>query len=692
MRDLLFEIGMEEIPASFLQPALAYLQNSFSEKASELKIGFGSLTVMGTPRRLTLIVKDVAEEQEDIVEELLGPSKNAAFDASGKATKAAEGFAKSKGAEVGDLQVVSTPKGEYLMLIRQQKGVATSTLLPDLLHGLILGFSFPKSMRWGNNRHAFARPIQWLLAMLGSEVINFSHEGIEASNMSSGHRFLAKEPFLIESAESYERQLADHFVIVDPGKRREKVISEIQLAVAQSQELREGHVAIDEGLVDTVTNLVEMPYGICGVFDQKFLQLPAEVLITSMREHQKYFPVVNSSGQLLAGFVAVNNTKVNDPAITRKGHQRVLRARLEDALFFFKGDRENKLEEGTARLDGIIFQAKLGTMLEKKDRLVKLVKILADKIDSSLADEGCRAAFLCKADLLSSMVGEFPTLQGIMGASYALHDGETEGVAKAIMEHYMPKRAGAEIPTTDLGALLALADRFDTLAGCFGIGQIPSGTADPFGLRRISLAIIHIIIGKGYSLSLHEIVHKALALYGNKVDGSNATVAAVINFIKGRFANDCSSSRGMAAEAVDAAVSMQFDDVKDCLQRIQAIQEFYKEPAFKVLAASYKRVKNIIKDNAETAVDVSLFEQQSENDLYRLFLQVREEMDGCIADKEYSKALEVMLKMKEPVDAFFDGVMVMAENPAIRQNRLNLLTALGVLILKIGDISLLQES
>ena len=691
MRDLLFEIGMEEIPASFLEPALTQMHNRFAEKAAELKISHGPLQTMGTPRRLTLIAGDVAEQQQDITEELLGPSKNAAFDGDGNATRAALGFAKSKGAEVSDLQVVDTPKGEYLMLVRKQRGVATAALLPELLHGLLVDLSFPKSMRWGSNHQAFARPIQWLTALFGDEVIRFDHEGITSSNSSRGHRFLANERFVIGAADNYEKQLAERSVLVNPATRRSRVLTEIKQAVAGAAELPGGRVAIDEGLVDVVTNLVEMPYGICGVFDEKFLQLPADVLITSMREHQKYFPVTNAQGTLLPGFVAVNNTKVNDTAITRKGHQRVLRARLEDALFFFNSDRQIRLEERTKSLHGIIFQAKLGTMLEKQDRLIKLVRTLAEKINPALADDGCRAALLCKADLLSNMVGEFPSLQGIMGGAYALHDGEKPEVATAITEHYMPKRAGAEIPSTDTGALLALADRFDTLAGCFGIGQVPSGNTDPFGLRRISLAILHIIEGKGYTLSLRELVHKALALYGSKVAGGNDTVAAVINFIKGRFANDC-ISRGLEATAVDAAVSVNFDDINDCLLRIRAILQIRKEPAFNVLAASYKRVRNIVKDNRETVVNTLLFEQETENRLYDLFLEVRTEMEKYIADKEYARALTVMLKMKEPVDAFFDGVMVMADDPAVRQNRLNLLTALGELILQIGDISVLQEN
>jgi glycyl-tRNA synthetase beta chain len=691
MRDLLFEIGTEEIPAGYLEPAYSQLETRFARKAAELNIDHGTVSVMGTPRRLALIVRDVVEKQKDILEELLGPSKKAAFDGDGKMTKAAIGFAKSKGADVSELKVVETPRGEYLMLVREVKGDDTLHLLPGLLHSLILELSFPKSMRWGSNQHTFARPIQWLVALFGQEIVSICHEDIVSGNLTYGHRFLAKEQFAIQSASTYEEQLLEKHVLVDPRKRRGEVVTAIKQAVAESADLPGGRVAIDEDLVDTVNNLVERPFGVCGVFDKKFLQLPAEVLITSMREHQKYFPVVNEKDELLPGFVAVNNTRVNDTNKTRKGHQRVLRARLEDALFFFNSDRVTPLENRIAKLQGIIFQAKLGTMLEKNERLVKLVRILAEKVDPSLIEDGCRAALLCKTDLLSDMVGEFPSLQGIMGGAYALHDGEKPSVATAIKEHYMPKRAGTDIPSSDIGALLGLADRFDTLAGCFGIGQVPTGTADPFGLRRISLAILHIIEGKNYTISLREIVHKALALYGDKVDGSSETVEAVVNFIKGRFSNDC-ISRGFAAEAVDAAVSVNFDNVNDCLQRIDAILKISLEPAFKVLAASYKRVRNIIKDNPQVSVSPSLFEHKAEEELYALFLEVRGEMEQRIAAKDYLMALKAMLKMKEPVDTFFNEVMVMAEDTAVRQNRLNLLTALGDLILQIGDISKLQEN
>ncbi len=691
MRDLLFEIGTEEIPAGFLEPALTQLETRFVRKAAELKIDHGAVSVLGTPRRLALIVRDVAEKQQDICEELLGPSKKAAFDADGKMTKAAVGFARSKGVEVDALTVVDTPKGEYLMLRREVQGDDTQRLLPELLQSIILELSFPKSMRWGSNQHTFARPIQWIAALFGAEILPIQHEGIVSANLTRGHRFLAKEQFAIESAATYEAQLAEKFVLVDPAKRRAAVVAAIKQAVGESTELAGGRVAIDEELVDTVNNLVETPFGVCGSFDAKFLQLPAEVLITSMRVNQKYFPVVNEQEELLPGFVAVNNTRVNDTAITRRGHQRVLRARLEDALFFFDGDRQTRLENRIDKLQGIIFQAKLGTMLEKNERIVKLVRILAEKVDPSLIEDGCRAALLCKTDLLSDMVGEFPSLQGIMGGAYALHDGEKPSVATAIKEHYMPQRAESEIPSSDMGALVALADRFDTLAGCFGIGQVPTGTADPFGLRRISLAILHIIEQKNYTISLREIVHKALALYGGKVAGGKETVEAVLQFIQGRFSNDC-ISRGLAAEAVDAAVSVHFDYVNECLQRIEAIVKISREPAFKILAASYKRIRNIIKDNQQTSVSLDLFAQKAEGNLYALFLDVSKEMAQHIALSDYTKALEAMLQMKGPVDTFFDEVMVMAEDPAIRQNRLNMLTALGDLILQIGDISKLQEN
>ncbi len=691
MSELLFEIGTEELPAGFQKPALSQLKENFIRLAGELKLSHGTVVTMGTPRRLALLVDDIAESQLDSREKVMGPSKQAGFDADGKPTKAAIGFARSRGANVNDLQVIDTEKGEYLMLVQETQGVALSELLPDLLSDLMQGFSFPKSMRWGSCAATFARPVQWLVALHNGSVVPFSYEGMAASNMSRGHRFMANKDVELESVASYEEVLACCFVEADPAKRRAAVITEIEKAVAATLDSATTKVAVDEALVDTVCNLVEKPFGVCGSFDEKFLELPDEALITSMREHQKYFPVVDTENRLMPNFVAVNNTDVKDIALTRTGHERVLRARLEDAFFFFAGDKKLKLEDRLDALTGIIFQSKLGTMLEKTDRIVKLTGLLAEKFAPDAVEEACRAARLCKTDLLTDMVGEFPSLQGNMGRAYALNDGERPDVAQAIQEHYYPKRAGAELPASDLGAIVGLADRLDTLSGCFGIGQVPTGTADPFGLRRISIAILHIIEHFGWNLPLADVVHKALSLYGDKVNGSKETVEQVVTFIQGRFVND-QVGRGAHQEAIEAVTSVGFNDVNDTLKKIAALTAIRDKDDFAVLAASFKRIRNIIKDNKATVVSEELLTEEAEKKLAALFEDLSSEVEPMLERYNYNDALAAMLTLKGPVDQFFNEVMVMAEDDAVRSNRLNLLTAISTLFLKVGDISKMQSS
>lgn len=690
MSNLLFEIGTEEIPASYIEPALRQMEKNFADTMKELNIPFGSISTLATPRRLAMIVEDLAERQKDMRQEILGPSVQAGFDAEGKPTKAAQGFARSKGATPEELQIVATEKGEYLMLIKEQSGEIVDELLPDILAQLITSISFPKSMRWGSNTTSFARPIQWLLAINDERTITFEHEGIVSSATSRGHRFLNNEEVVIGSSSSYEEQLAMLNVSVDQSKRRADVERAVKEAVAGSAFAGKGEVYIDDDLLDIVNYLVEKPYGVCGSFAEKFLSLPDEVLITSMKVNQKYFPIVNEAGKLLAGFVAVNNTKTKDEAITRMGHERVLRARLEDALFFFESDKHRSLDDLVPELKGSIFQAKLGTMLEKSERLVKLSRMLAEMVLPEQVENICRAAMICKADLLTDMVGEFPTLQGIMGHSYALLGGDNEDVALAIREHYMPVRAGADLPTTIQGAIVGLADRIDTLAGCFGIDEVPTGTADPFGLRRISLAIISIIGHFQFKLSLREVVHKALALYGDKVDGSSDTVDNVLAFVRERYRNDC-IAKGVDAEAVAAATVVTFDDLNDCNRRIEALARMKSNASFALLASSYKRIKNITKTNTATQIDEQRLIEKSEQELYRLCVQVRERMEPMLSAKNYYGALETFLTLKEPIDTFFDEVMVMAEDSEVRQNRLNLLTALREIVLSIGDISKMQK-
>ena len=690
MSELLFEIGTEELPAGFQKPALAQLKKNFIKQAKDLNLAHGTVETLGTPRRLALLVEDLSDSQPDSSEKFMGPSRQAGFDADGNPTKAAMGFARSKGADVSDLKIVETEKGEYLMLVQERKGVATTELLPKVLEGLMQGFSFAKSMRWGDHTSTFARPIQWLVALHNGKIVPYSYQGLSASNMSRGHRFMANEDVAMEGVASYRSTLQGVSVQVDPDERRSSVLVEIEKAVADTLDPRVAQVAVDRALVDTVCNLVEKPYGVCGSFDEKFLQLPDEALITSMREHQKYFPVVGREKQLLPHFVAVNNTEVKDINLTRTGHERVLRARLEDAFFFFTGDKEKKLDDRLDDLTGIIFQEKLGTMLEKTNRIVKLAGLLAEQFVPDSVDAACRAARLCKTDLLTDMVGEFPSLQGNMGQAYALEDGESTAVALAIQEHYFPKRAGADLPTSALGAVVGLADRIDTLSGCFGIGQIPTGTTDPFGLRRISLAILHIVEHFGWALSLSDVVSKSLSLYGDKVNGSAETVEQVLSFIRGRFIND-QLGVGVDGEAVEAVTSVQFDDVNDTLKKIRALSAIRGEESFAVLAASFKRIRNIIKDNGTTDVDEALLQEDAEKELAAVFARLNSEVKPMLDLNDYDKALSAMLALKAPVDEFFNDVMVMDEDEAIRCNRLNLLTAISVLFLKVGDISKMQQ-
>lgn len=691
MSELLFEIGTEELPAGFQKPAMAQLKENFAREAKALNLEYASVRCVGTPRRLALLVEGLADRQPDSRKELMGPSKQAGFDAEGNPSKAAMGFARSKGADVGDLKVVETEKGEYLMLVQETTGVATSELLPVILDTLMQSFSFAKSMRWGSGAFTFARPIQWLLALHDGNVIPFSHEGVDAGSTTRGHRFMANSDFKVAGVAAYEQVLEDAFVMVDQVERRKAVQLEIEKAVAVSLDTSKAKIAVDEELLDTVCNLVEKPYGVCGSFDEKFLKLPSEALITSMREHQKYFPVVDNDGRLLPNFVAVNNTNVKDIDLTRTGHERVLRARLEDAFFFFATDKEKTLESRFEALAGIIFQAKLGTMLDKSRRVEKLATLLAEQFAPDAIGDAVRAAHLCKVDLLTEMVGEFPSLQGNMGASYALNDGESEVVSVAIQEHYLPKRAGSKLPASDVGSIVGLADRFDTLSGCFGIGQLPTGTKDPFGLRRIALAILHIIEESQWNVSLSDTIYKALSLYGEKVDGSGETVNLITDYIRDRFVND-QLSKGADAEAVDAVTSVAFDDIIDCTNKITALTAIRSEDAFTVLTASFKRIRNIIKDNRATEIDNELFKEDAERTLAASYVTVEAAVQPLLAEADYEQALSAMLDLKSPVDAFFDSVMVMDEDMVIRQNRLNLLTAVSTLFLQVGDISKMQSS
>ena len=682
-QELLLEIGTEEIPAGYINPALSFMKKEMAKKLSELSLSFGEMKTVATPRRLTLCVSELMDKQPDRMEKILGPPQKAAFDADNKPTKAALGFASSRGTTVDQLQIETTPKGEYLMLVQELKGKPTIELLSDYIPEFIQAVPFPKSMRWGTNRSTFARPLQWLTALFGGKVVPATYNDLNTGNITRGHRFMAPEETEVTDFNQYLKILRQHEIIVDIEERRKMVEYEINTAAASA----DGTIVPDPELLDTVTNLIEIPIGVCGSFDQKFLELPREVLITSMRVHQKYFTVADSTGNLQANFVAVNNTRIEDKNLAAAGHERVLRARLEDALFFFKEDKQHRLEERIETLAGVIFQAKLGTMLEETERVEKLAGFLAKQVDSTLIEIVKRAARLAKADLVTDMVGEFPSLQGVMGRHYALADGEDPEVATAIEEHYLPLRAGSNLPKTLAGALVSLAERLDTIAGCFGIGQKPTGTTDPYGLRRHTLALLHIISGHSLRLSLSSCIDEALLLYSDKLTQDiTETKKTILDFIQGRYLNDL-TSRGIPAEAVEAVTSVSFNDIVDCRLRIEALHTISSRETFTLLAGSFKRVNNIIKDHQQDTVNLGLFQEPAEKSLFTSYQEVAAKVEPLVETQQYENALLQILKMKDPIDSFFDDVMVMAEDAKIRQNRLSLLTTIARLFLQVGDFS-----
>ncbi len=488
--DFLLEIGTEEIPASYIQPALDAMATMLSKFFSAQRIDHGIIQTMATPRRLAWVIKDVAEKQEAQTVEITGPPKDVAFDEAGKPTQAAIGFAKSQGVTPEELQVKQTSRGEYLIVSRHETGASTAELLSGVLADLIGNIPFPKSMRWGDLKVTFARPIHWIVALLGQKVVPFTYGNITSGSTSYGHRFMSPGPFEVTDINGYVDGLRERFVIVDIEERRER----IRQIVAACAKEKKGHIREDEDLLAEVVQLAEYPTAVCGSFDQHYLELPQEVLITAMRAHQRYFAVLDDSDKLMPYFVTVNNTLTRDPQIVALGNERVLRARLEDARFYYVEDQKVSLDDRVEELKEVVFHSKLGTSYEKLERFKVLAEYMADQLAPEDKETVSRAAYLCKADLVTGTVGEFPELQGIMGRAYARLAKEKDDVALAIYEHYLPTHAGGQLPTGVAGSLVSIADKLDTIVGCFGVGQIPTGTADPFALRRQALGIIRIIL------------------------------------------------------------------------------------------------------------------------------------------------------------------------------------------------------
>ena len=682
-KDLLLEIGTEEIPAAFLPKALKDMGKMIRQEFLARRIRHGEVNTMATPRRLCLHVADLSERQEDQIVVKLGPASSVSFDDQGNPSQAALGFAKSQGVDISELKTVTTEKGEYLSSRKEIPGKETTALLPGILSEFIASIPFKKTMRWSNLEIRFARPIHWILALYGGQTVPFKLGNIESANITCGHRFMSPTYFAVRSMDEYLIKTRENFVIVDHKERKRAIIEEAE----KTAKSLSGRALLNDKLLETLTFLVEYPTVVNGSFDRKYLKLPPEVLITSMISQQKYIPLVDEKGKLMPHFIVINNTLARDPTIVTRGNEKVIRARLADAKFFFAEDQKIPLAQRVENLRHVVFHTLLGTSYDKVQRFRKLTAYITERINPALKETVDRVATLAKADLDTQMVGEFPELQGVMGREYALLAGETPVVAKAIYEHYLPVAAGGDLPETDEGAIVSIADKMDTIAGFFGVNLIPTGDTDPYALRRQALGIINIILHKRYSLLLEEMVAKSLSLLGGKLKRPSEEIKAdVLGFFKGRLENHL-LSQGYPYDVVDAVLVSGVSDIVLSVKKIEALTAFKSHADFEPLVIACKRVGNIIGEFKQGAVDPALFEVDEEKALYDAFLEKKERVLTCTNSNDYQSALTLLARLRKPVDDFFASVLVMTEDEKTRCNRLSLLREISMLFCRIADFS-----
>ena len=605
----------------------------------------------------------------------------------GKPTVPAEKFAEKVGLSLDEIELRETPKGKYLFAAVEESVAPTREILGDILVSAVKAIPFPKTMRWADTDFAFARPIQTFIALFGDDLIEMEIEGIRSGRTTWGHRFHHPELVTIGSPESYEEDLRKASIIVDVEERKEAVRKTVAEVAATS-----GGVMIeDDELLDIVTHLVEIPYPVMGSFENDFLAVPKEVLITSMREHQKYFAVEDKDGKLLPVFIAVNNTNPKDMGLVRTGHERVLRARLSDARFFWDQDQKSTFADWNAKLEHVLFQRKLGTIAEKVGRIRGLAAFLAGKlgVEADLAADLDRAAELSKADLECKMVYEFPEVQGIMGRAYGEVFGENARVCQAIEDHYKPLGSGAELPGDLCGALLSISDKMDTLCGCFGVGLQPTGAADPFALRRATIGILQILKGFGLEIALSELIEKGVIQVEDKLEGSkDETIAAIHRFMETRLVN-LLAEEGFGKDTIQAVCAANAEIVPDVVARVEALNRMKGHPDFQPLAAAFKRAGNLLKkaDSVTSEVDEAKFEEAAEKALFTAVVACREVVDGYWAEGKLDQALIEVAKLRGPVDTFFEDVMVMAEDPEVKANRLGLLAMIAGIFDRFADFS-----
>jgi len=695
MSNLLLEIGTEEIPAGYITPALDALSASLLQKLTDARIDHGSAEVYATPRRLAVKVESVADKQKSVQSEVIGPPAKVGFDDQGKPTTAALKFAEKVGVPVKKLLAKETSRGAYLAAVVRQRGVATRTLLKEILPQVILSIPFPKKMRWADLDIEFARPIHTILALLGNKVVRFQLGNISSNRYTNGHSFMSPAKLKLETSEDYLGMLGAARVMADMQQRRSK----LERDIASVARKLNGRLLPDDELVDIVNNLVEYPVAVAGNFDKEFLEVPDEVLINAMREHQKYFAVVDQENKLMPCFIAVNNTEAKDMAVVAKGHERVLRARLADAQFFYQGDLKISNDERVTKLKKVLFQADLGTVYEKIERVARIGEFISAAVEHETTPESqtadlkrqvVRAAMLSKSDLVSQVVGEFPKLQGIMGRVYATVAGEPPQVAAAIEEHYRPVYSGAPLPETLVGAILSIADKIDSICGCFSVGLVPTGASDPYALRRQGIGILQIMKDQGFFFSLSDLIAESLKHF--KPKNLPSIQEQVYTFLRNRMTNLLIDD-GFSRDTVAAVLSVAADNIPDTWRKADALEQLKAKPDFEPLAVAFKRVVNIIKkaeDITTNDPDRKLFQHESEAALLNAFERVKTRVEDDLANGLYGQALVKIASLRDPVDVFFEAVMVMADDIKVRHNRLALLGMIANLFGKFADFSKLS--
>lgn len=692
MTTILFELGTEELPPKNLKTLRDALKHSVQTLLNDQNIGFDDIRAFAAPRRLALIITGVGEFQPDRIETKKGPSVKAAFDESGQLTRAGQGFLQGLNAaglnlSAEDLGRIADKKGEYIAYDLTIKGEKITDLMPTILQKSLDDLPIAKRMRSGNDRHEFVRPVQWVVLMSDDAVIEATIQGHKTGNQSRGHRYHSPDFFVIDHADHYENLLKNHQVIADFDQRQADILAQVKTLADEVN----GAAIIPQELLDEVTALVDLPVALRASFEERFLSVPQEALISTMQADQKYFCLTDQAGKLMSHFIFISNINSKDSAEVIAGNEKVVRPRLSDAEFFFIQDQKQPLFELSNHLKTQVFQDKLGTLWEKSERVANLAAFIANQMDAD-TDAAHRAGLLSKCDLASTLVGEFPELQGVAGTYYARLNQEPDAVADAIEEQYLPKFSGDQLPATDVGTALALADRLDTLVGIFGIGEIPSGSKDPFSLRRASIGILRILIEKRLHLSLPDLVKKALMGYGDKLENVDETLTEVMAFINARY-RAMYSEQGVAVDTIQAVQAVQTDVPMDFDERIQAVTAFRALPQAGILAENNKRVANILAkaDTVQGAVDPQNLIEPAEQALYEAIESAKASVQPLNDDGDYQGVLTTLVSLSEPLTQFFDHVMVNADDETLKRNRLALLNQVRGLFLSVADIGLLQQ-